>query len=274
MEREKLKGFFTTGEFARLCNVRKQTLFHYDEIGLLKPEVKLDNGYRYYSYQQFDVFSVIELLKELNMPLKEIKQFLATKSPEQFVTLFEEKKRELQQKMKHLKQLERIVDTKLAITKEGMATDFTTIRIQPEEEERFFISADVKNTDDKAFLHAISDLIEFVYNEELDIGYPIGAILQREEIENEDYENYVNLYTKIAPTKRQVPIHVKEKGFYVVAYHIGEESKKYTTYERIQQYVRDQQMRLASDAYEEYVFEETAVSELENYVTEIKIRVE
>lgn len=33
-------------------------------------------------------------------------------------------------------------------------------------------------------------------------------------------------------------------------------------------------MRLASDAYEEYVFEETAVSELENYVTEIKIRVE
>lgn len=274
MEKENLKGFFTTGEFARLCHVKKQTLFHYDEIGLLTPEIKLENGYRYYSYQQFDVFSVIELLKEFHMPLKEIKQFLQTKSPEQFVTLFEEKKRELQQKMMHLKQLERIVDTKLAITKEGLATDFTKIRIQLEEEEVFFMSANIKNTDDKTFLHAISELIEFVYNENLDIGYPIGAILQQEEIAKQDYENYVNLYTKIAPTKRHVPMHTKEKGFYVVAYHIGEESNKHETYERIQQYVEQKQLQLVSDAYEEYVFEEITVSKLENYVTEIKIRVE
>lgn len=30
------KPLFTTGEFAKLCNVRKDTLFYYDEIGLLK----------------------------------------------------------------------------------------------------------------------------------------------------------------------------------------------------------------------------------------------
>ena len=35
---KKIENHFTTGEFAKLCGVKKQTLFHYDEIGLLIPE--------------------------------------------------------------------------------------------------------------------------------------------------------------------------------------------------------------------------------------------
>ncbi len=37
---EDVRKYFTTGEFAKLCHVKKQTLFHYDEIGLLSPEIK------------------------------------------------------------------------------------------------------------------------------------------------------------------------------------------------------------------------------------------
>ena len=29
-----LDSYFTTGEFAKLCKVKKQTLFHYDDIGI------------------------------------------------------------------------------------------------------------------------------------------------------------------------------------------------------------------------------------------------
>ncbi|MFE4512310.1 MerR family DNA-binding transcriptional regulator, partial [Bacillus subtilis] len=47
---EDVKKYFTTGEFSKLCRVKKQTLFHYDEIGLFSPEIKKENGYRYYSY--------------------------------------------------------------------------------------------------------------------------------------------------------------------------------------------------------------------------------
>ncbi|MES9688512.1 MerR family DNA-binding transcriptional regulator, partial [Bacillus sp. JJ353] len=62
---EDLRKYFTTGEFAKLCHVKKQTLFHYDEIGLLSPEIKKENGYRYYSYNQFELFQVINLFKEV-----------------------------------------------------------------------------------------------------------------------------------------------------------------------------------------------------------------
>ena len=44
------ESYLTCGEFAALCEVKKQTLFHYDDIGLLKPEIVNDKGYRFYSY--------------------------------------------------------------------------------------------------------------------------------------------------------------------------------------------------------------------------------
>ena len=43
--------YMTTGEFARMMRVSKDTLFHYDKIGLLKPEIVKTNGYRYYTRQ-------------------------------------------------------------------------------------------------------------------------------------------------------------------------------------------------------------------------------
>ena len=36
-----------TGEFARLCNTNKRTLFHYDEIGLFSPAYTDEKGYRF-----------------------------------------------------------------------------------------------------------------------------------------------------------------------------------------------------------------------------------
>ena len=67
---------FSTGEFAKLCKVNKKTLFYYDEINLFKPEKVLSNGYRYYSTYQLETFNVIFTLKDLGMPLKEIKDFM------------------------------------------------------------------------------------------------------------------------------------------------------------------------------------------------------
>lgn len=78
---EDVRKYFTTGEFAKLCHVKKQTLFHYDEIGLLSPEIKKANGYRYYSYHQFELFQVISLFKEVGIPLKRIKPLLTDKTP-------------------------------------------------------------------------------------------------------------------------------------------------------------------------------------------------
>ena len=50
---------FTSGEFAKFCNTTKDTLFHYDDINLLKPAKIAPNGYRYYSANQAFLFDMI-----------------------------------------------------------------------------------------------------------------------------------------------------------------------------------------------------------------------
>lgn len=67
---------YTTGQFAELCGVKKQTLFHYDEIGLLKPARVDSNGYRRYSHDQYQDYLLISCLKEAGMSLSEIKDYL------------------------------------------------------------------------------------------------------------------------------------------------------------------------------------------------------
>lgn len=67
------ENLISTKQFATLCQTTKHTLIHYDEIGILKPNYVGENGYRYYSLSQTEIFDVISFLKEMGLPLKEIK---------------------------------------------------------------------------------------------------------------------------------------------------------------------------------------------------------
>ena len=49
------------------------------------------NDYRYYSIYQMEVFDTIIILKEMGMPLNEIKEFMDHRSPESLMELFEKR---------------------------------------------------------------------------------------------------------------------------------------------------------------------------------------
>ena len=90
---EHFQNKISTGTFAKLCGVPKKTLLYYDEIGLFQPDHIAENGYRYYSYRQFEVLSVILALREIGMPLKEIKEYIDNRNPENMIRLFHEEDR-------------------------------------------------------------------------------------------------------------------------------------------------------------------------------------
>ena len=65
------------GEFARVGQVSIATLRHYDQCGLLKPNVlDPDTGYRYYSLDQLARLNRILALKDLGFPLEQIARLL------------------------------------------------------------------------------------------------------------------------------------------------------------------------------------------------------
>jgi DNA-binding transcriptional MerR regulator len=71
------------GDFSRASQLSIKTLRHYHDAGLLEPsEVDPGNGYRYYSEDQIPVAQVIRRLRDLQMPVAEVKAVLATPDPE------------------------------------------------------------------------------------------------------------------------------------------------------------------------------------------------
>ena len=94
--------YFKTAEFAALCGVRKDTLLHYDHIGLLKPQWVGENGYRYYAAQQLRTYDLIAALRRLGTPLAEIRDYLTRRSPQALLALLEEKEAQLAEERRRL----------------------------------------------------------------------------------------------------------------------------------------------------------------------------
>ena len=53
---------YKISEFAKLCNVSRATLIYYDKIGLLSPQITGENGYRNYTIEQHQKYSIIAIL--------------------------------------------------------------------------------------------------------------------------------------------------------------------------------------------------------------------
>ena len=66
----------TVGEISKMTGISVRTLHHYDEIGLLKPARVTEAGYRLYDEEALERLQHILLFRELQFPLKEIRDML------------------------------------------------------------------------------------------------------------------------------------------------------------------------------------------------------
>lgn len=70
-------GLLTIGRFARLVRLSAGQLRRYDELGLLAPaRVDADTGYRFYHPRQARTAATIALLRELDVPLRMVRDLL------------------------------------------------------------------------------------------------------------------------------------------------------------------------------------------------------
>lgn len=73
-----MDGMYAISEMAKMFSVSRQTLIYYDRIGLFKPAVVNDRGYRFYSPTQIPFLRLICLLRDLGLDLDEIERLVRT----------------------------------------------------------------------------------------------------------------------------------------------------------------------------------------------------
>ena len=224
------RGYLTTGDFARLCGTTKHTLFHYDQLGIFSPAIKGENGYRYYTFPQMEVFYVISTLKELDMPLADIKAYLDRRSPEELVALLEGEAEQLEGKIRRLRQMLALIRRKAELTRAAMAEKRKDIRVV-EQPEMLFITTP-RQPGESLNLAFVAHM---QYREARNIvsPYPVGATMRLEQAGQEGTEGYSAFYTQVDRRPRGVPVTVRPAGRYLTARHAGGYDTAWCTYRRM-----------------------------------------
>lgn len=73
----------TIGAFSERTGLRPKTLRYYEEVGLLIPNVRAENGYRQYEAEQIEAALLIHSLRQAGVGIADIRRFVAGDRSEQ-----------------------------------------------------------------------------------------------------------------------------------------------------------------------------------------------
>lgn len=273
MSKEK---FLTTGEFAALCDVPKHVLFYYDEIDFFKPAYCDDKGYRYYSYFQYETFMMINTLKTLKMSLDDIKIYMEKRNPDIFMNLLNDKEKEIDKTIKHLKKLKKHIEVQKMVAQTGIDYSDTkykegNIFIEELDEVNLLLSGNPNDAINTSFSEFVIEYAKFLKSNNLSAHQKIGTMFQSDLLRLADLDvssEFTYLYT-YTNKKKGKNIYTRKKGKFLVGIHIGTYETLDETYNALLDYVDKNDIKLGKFVYEEYLLTDLSVSSPEQYVTKI-----
>lgn len=118
------------GRFARLTGLTIGALRHYDELDVLRPaDVDPSSGYRRYRRDQLDTGRAIARLRELEVPIEEIRRILATDDPAEQRRRLAEHRSRVEARTNRLQRLMHVLQ-QLSTGKEPLVSE-TTAKVAP-----------------------------------------------------------------------------------------------------------------------------------------------
>lgn len=264
--------YMTTGEFARMMRISKDTLFHYDKIGLLKPEIVKANGYRYYSVYQADLLEAIFMLRDLGMPLKEIQEHLAQRHPQAMERLFAEREVQIDREIEKLQSMKRWLRWNRKRIRDAAEIDTAEIVIKTFPERYYLYSKMTGGTDREIYMKS-SRLIGQLIEAEPEAVYYFAVLQHRANINAGQYTSYDNTMLLLGKQPSNIPYRTLAPGRYLTGYHKGSWSTVGETYERMLACSREHELSLQEEFVERYVIDGLTASSEEDFVTEITVGV-
>lgn len=268
------KHYFTTSEFAKVCGVTKHTLFHYDDIGILKPEIVTESGYRYYSVKQCFTFDIISILKEVNTPLNEIKGYIENQNPSHFLSILKEKKEQLAKEQKKIEQMQRLLQSTIDMTDHALHAVCGEPFIKECEEEALVAVELSENDNEKVEVKKIYQNINYCVEHNIEIWYTFGSIFTKTQLESGNYKKPAYYFNKLYGACNDERVMVKPKGNYAMINHKGSYESLPVSYEKLKTYIAQNDRTVIGNAYEHELLSFMATGDPDGYVIQIAIQIE
>jgi DNA-binding transcriptional MerR regulator len=264
------KETFSVSEFAEFSRTTRDTLLYYDKIGLVSPELRGENGYRYYSSGQLGIVNLIRSAQALGMKLSRIQYLKDHLNPLNFdefyqyqIKLIDEKIDEWIHARKLLNIFKNVIESTFNIDE-----DEITIQFRPAEA---IIMGDLN--DYSQGRNAYDALLSFYrsFSEkypDLDLNYPVWAMFSEERIRRRDWV-WPDRYYFYNPEG-----HDKKAGaLYAIGYKRCWYGQGDDLYERMLDYIGANGFEISGPAYEEYPINELCTLNREEYLLRLMITV-
>lgn len=253
-------------EFARLTGIRKENLRFYDRIGLLSPEFRADNNYRYYTRRQLNTAYLITSLRNLGVSLNEIKTYASECTLSKMLTIFEEQSKRITAELDRLHSMQEMLDLYADMAKRALQYQDALLLESCAREPIFAIPElceDMSEDDEVVFAY------EYAQEHGVNSGCPLGAILHRPDFSKTDVLKVRRYYFK---TKRKHNS-FKPAGQYAIAYGQCALGKPETVCKRLLEFVAAQNLTMVGGIYEEYPLSELPVDKEHSYCVRLSVRV-
>ncbi|MDY0259218.1 MAG: MerR family transcriptional regulator [Desulfovibrio sp.] len=226
--------YLSTGEFARLCRTRKDTLLFYDKEGLLKPRLVSENGYRRYSIGQFYEFDMVTMLKETGSSLKEIRAFMQEPDPAGLLTHLEEKKRLLHRERMRMAAREKMLEATIDFGHEALNARYDVLDLVEMPEERLEMTpvSEEDQATEEGSIEIFVKLFEKYEAQGRPVPMPLGVMMEKKKIASRSYlVDY--FFCGASRETRRENLFIRPAGLYARFYHKGDTPNHADAYSRM-----------------------------------------
>ncbi len=260
---------YTTGEFAQYFGIRKDTLFYYDRIGLFSPAAVGQNGYRYYTSSQISAMDTLLMLRQMNVPIREIQEYLHAPSPERLREMTQAQLEKTKQEIRKLQALQQTFQRILDMSDEISQAVFGKVLMKNLPPQPIILSkpnsSQLETTSEEW-----SDIYGAFMRENVSAyAAYTGSILALDDLKNGCFRRIERLF--LANSAAKPPY--RPGGLYAVLYHQGNYESIPSVYPYLIGEIQKLGFEMTGDAYEEYLITELATNQPDSFITKIIIPV-
>lgn len=268
-----MKDYYKINEISNLYNIGKDSLRYYEEIGILKPE-RDTNGYRLYSIQDIWKLNIIKDLRNLNMPMEVIRDYLENKTLKNTLDILNEEITIINKKMEQLKIQKSTISSRIKSLKEDAAEkDIEVIREVDIEERKIIVLNDSFSRDEEADF-----LIKKLHKKHGDKLYLlgnnyVGVTMDLAKVKQDIFNSYKSVFFILDKDDKSYD-KIIPKGRYLTLSYRGSYEKTDKFIPLMMEYAKKNNYKVISDPVELYKIDVHETSILDEYLTELQMQVE
>lgn len=255
-------------EFSDFTGVKQSVLRYYDDIGLFRPASRGENNYRYYSLSQIQTIKLIDMLRELNIPLKKIENLMETRSPESIVELLIHHEVELTTELRALQESFSLIHNLRTLIQNGIPSDDSEITMKFEEEQRISLGPVTDFRPNETYHRVYSNYYRIARNQRINLGYHIGGY----------FDTFEEFFASPGHPKRFYStdpngLDVKPAGTYLVGYTRGDYGDAKDLPGRLKKFIETNKVKVIGPCYNLFPLNEVCLKDPEDYLSRVAIRI-